>query len=364
MSILSPIQQEIWDLVSGGASISKVAQGRNVSRQAVQEVYARAKTKMNLDPVVQNAMIATNAQMVPRTIWSKTKEFSVKYEIPKEEIDPLEVIRQAFENISPLKKIKAPRQTTLGLMTCYPLFDVHMGLKSLARISGEDYDLEIATERLQRGMVTCMARTPDSERGIIINGGDFTHADDDTNQTPTNRHILDVAGRNYTIVDAAVECISSLIELALTKHIQVEYYSVPGNHDPKNWNTLMVALAQRYRNNHRVKIERSPLEFSIIQNGLVLLLITHGHRRKPEAIPLWFAAEFPDLWQQSKVRRLWTGHFHGRASQQFPGMLWEQMPPLTTRDHYSFNNFYGDHSEFQSISFDQRGEISCIKEPL
>lgn len=359
-------ERAVYDLKQSGLGFTEIARTLGVSRRTVRTQYERAVSREETDPGTQTAMAATGVDLIPHSYWKKTKDYSVYVQVPKQQVEDnfLDRLRAAFEGLPAAPRIPLVRNTNQDLMTVYPIFDFHYGLRATKDISGEDYSCEIAAQRLIGGISECMATCPDSYRGVIINGGDFTHADDDENVTPANKHVLDVDCRNYDTIDGAIEVISAAIELALSKHKVVEYYSVPGNHDPKNWVSIMFALAERYRNNPRVMIEKSPIEFSIIQHGESLLVIHHGHKRDVKEIIMWFAAAHKDIWSRTEYRMIWTGHKHGWEAKDFPGMTWEQMRAVTAKDHYAASAPYASKAELQAVTFDLKGERNRTKVQL
>lgn len=353
-------QAEAQQLRSAGLSQQKIADEMGISRRTVRGLLE------SRDPTVQDVMDEFGSDIPPELFWAKSKKFSGLFK-PKKISDEglIEKLQRAFQDIPAAPVIPAPTHVDTDFMVVYPLFDVHLELLAAANISGEDINLEIACERLKKNMAMVMARTKPAVKGVIVNGGDFNHTDDDLNVTPKHKHPLDSSARNYTTVDASIELLSALIEMALAKHETVEYYSVPGNHDPKNWLTVMMGLYNRYRDNPRVMIEKSPLEFSVITFGNTLIIIHHGDKRAIKDLILWFNAEYPEVFAKAKYRFLWTGHLHHLKAEDFPGVTWEQFRPITARDHHAFSNFYSSMSELKSILFHvSKGQRTHEKEAL
>lgn len=357
---MTPEQQEVWRLKEQGLKTREISRQLGLAPRTVRDRLARARRNSDrLDPAVAGAMAAFGTDLEPDTVWLKNREFSVQLR-PKK--DPQAQIDQLVEKLSklpPIPQIPAPARVRDDLMVLYPFFDVHYGLSATAEFSGEDYNYEIAEARLDRAMGEAVARAPAAARALIINGGDFTHADDDTNATPRGKHVLDVAGRNYSTLDGAVEALSRLIMLALQKHQVVEYYSVPGNHDPKNWVTIMFCLAERFRDNPRVIIERSPIEFSVVTHGEVLIAVHHGHlKRKLEDLLLNFAARYRRLAAAASYRTVLTGHNHHFTVKELPGWYHEQQPPFCAADHHAASHAYLSLAFFQPVVFHEQGEDS------
>lgn len=357
---LTPEQQEVWDLHQQGLSAQKIAEKLGRSRSAIRERLERAKAKQAVDedPAVTQARNAFDIHGDPDMIWFKDRKYSVRMKIKsKDEQDFLDRVIAATKTITPLSTIK---RTTLQpcneQMVVYPLFDVHLGLLAHAQISGKNVDLESSKREVIEKMHDVMAMTPDASRAVIINGGDFTHQTDDLNQTRRSANRLDVAARNSVTVDAAVEVICTLISSALTKHETVEYYSVPGNHDPQNWETIQFVLAALYRDNPRVKIDVRWDEFSIIEHGDVALFIHHGDKRTPKDLAMFCSASFPEVWGRSKYRMLFTGHMHHLKTDEFPGIFWVQFGAISPRDHHASSHGYLSHRIMSALIFDQRSK--------
>jgi len=352
-------QQEALDLKNQGLSQNEIAKSLGISRRAVRN---RLQGILKKDPAVVEAMEAAHTGMTPNLIWVKTKGEGTTYSIqlkPKQEEETsfIDQVHEAFLEIPKAPLITKPRVVLKDLMSVYPLFDVHLGLRAYAGASGEDIDLESAQTRLLDGFSQLLATTPASELALFVNGGDFTHADDDENATPASKHVLDVASRNFSTVHASVEVIAQAIEMLLTKHQRVEYISVPGNHDPKNWVTISVALYYRFLNHEWVNINLSQIEFSVFVFGKNLITVHHGHKRKENDLVMFFAAEYAELWGQSKHRYLFTGHFHSREAKRYPGIYWERMEPVCPRDHYAASTGYDQAASMLSITFHkEKGE--------
>lgn len=78
----------------------------------------------------------------------------------------------------------APSHCNDDLLTVIPMGDPHFGLLSWAKETGENFDLEIA-ERLTFDAVDRLCdMTPHTGTALLLNLGDYFHADNSTNRTP------------------------------------------------------------------------------------------------------------------------------------------------------------------------------------
>tara|TARA_R110002072_G_scaffold26966_23_gene88491 strand:- start:2548 stop:3654 length:1107 start_codon:yes stop_codon:yes gene_type:complete len=359
---LTPSQQDAWNLKEQGFTQREIAEKLGISRRAVRNRLEGARKN---DPGLQTAMAAIQTKMVPDRYWTKTSkdENGVSHSVlmvpaPPEETDFMDEVHEAFQNIPKAPPINPPAEVDEDLMVMYPLFDVHLGLRSMASVSGEDIDLESAQKRLLEGAAKLIAGAPQATKALLVNGGDFTHADDDENATPASKHVLDVDCRNFTTVTAGVEVLTLFIEMLLEKHDTVDYISVPGNHDPKNWVSIMVGLYYRFQGHNRVNIELNPIEFSVYVWGSTLVSVHHGHKRKETELVMFFAAEYASIWGAAVYRYLFTGHFHSREAKRYPGMYWERMEPICPRDHYAASSAYDQAASMTCIAFHREfGEV-------
>lgn len=342
----------------------KAALERNSSVRAaarelgINESTIRKRLK-SLDPALKNAMDSVGTQLVPSVAWIKTKGFSVLLRPPV--ADPVDLaahLATVFADLTPAPYIPGPALVDEDLVTLYPLADVHLGMLSWGEETGEDYDTSIAVARLRRGMTACVASAPNAGTAIVLNAGDFLHANDDTNSTPASKHALDTDSRHWRTLDAAVQVTIDLIDMALTKHAHVIYRAMRGNHDPSAPPVLTFALAQRYRNNSRVTIEKNPSDFFVHEFGQVMITAHHGDKAKPERLVMFFADEHAPVWGRTKHRFLWTGHLHHHKSQDIAGMKWEQLRAVAARDAYASSHAYSARSEMVCVTYHRdRGEV-------
>lgn len=320
------------------------------------------------DPAVAAGMDAVGTGITPAGMWIKTgkDEDGVSRSIylkPAQEVteDALERIRAAFEGMEPAEPVAAPEAVLADLCTVYPIADAHLGLRAWSKETGSDYDTNIAAERVGNWMAQCVASSPPSETAIILDIGDWTHANDDTNQTPRSKHVLDVDTRMFRTLDVGIATLGGTVESALTKHRTVHVVILPGNHDATIYLAVMFALAERYRNEPRVVVHKKPGEFFLHEFGRVMIAAHHGDKAKADRLVHFVADEFAEAWGRTKHRFLFTGHLHHHKSQDIGGMKWEQLRAVTERDAYAISHAYSARAQLQAITYHaDRGEIQRV----
>jgi len=88
-----------------------------------------------------------------------------------------------------------PKHYDKDLLTVIPLGDPHFGLMTWAKEVGENFDLKIAEQITFDAVDRLCAKTPSSGTALLLNLGDYFHADNSTNRTPRSGANLDVDGR-------------------------------------------------------------------------------------------------------------------------------------------------------------------------
>jgi hypothetical protein len=346
-------------------SFRAVALEMSVNESTVRRSIHGSKSR---DPAMQGAMDAVGTGLIPSMAWIKTKAtadtpgYSVMLrsaEAPEETADR---IKAALADIDAVPEVPAPAYVEADLCTLYPIADVHVGMRAWAKEVGENYDTDKATERLVSWVGQCVAASPAAHTAIVVDVGDLTHADDNSNQTPRSKHVLDVDTRHFRTLDVTIQALVVCIELALAKHHRVIVRILPGNHNINSYMAIMFALAERYRDNVRVSVQKVPGEFFVYEFGKVLIAAHHGDKAKADRMVHFLADQYAEMWGRTKHRFLFTGHLHHHKSQDIGGVQWEQLRAVTPRDAYAVSNSYSARAQLQAITFDRnRGEVSRVK---
>lgn len=254
--------------------------------------------------------------------------------------------------------IAAPAYTDTDLMTVYPIGDPHFGLHSWAPETGENFDLKEA-ERVTFGAVDrLVAAAPASHEAVLLNLGDFFHADDSRNETPGHGNKLDVDGRYMKIVQVGMRTLVACIYRLLEKHQIVTVRNVPGNHDPHLALTLSIALDAFFHAEPRVTIDLSPSLYWYKRFGKVLIGAHHGHGAKMGELPLLMAADRPEDWGLTTHRHWMTGHIHHWSGKEHPGVVVESFRTLAAKDAWHAGKGYRSGRDMNVITYHcEHGEI-------
>lgn len=264
----------------------------------------------------------------------------------------IEAVREALAGTKPMPAIKAPRASLASLVAVYPMGDPHFGQYSWGEETGDDYDLGIAEGLHVDAMDYLVSRAPQAATALIVNVGDYFHANDHKSRTPQSQHILDVDTRHRKVISAGVRAQRRMIELALQKHKNVRVINVAGNHDPEAHLVLPIALELLYENNPRVTIDNSPAKFVYHQHGKVLIGVTHGDTVKLEKLGELMACDQREAWGQTSHHHWITGHWHHRRFFEGPGFTAEVLRTLAGKDAYAASHVYRSERDMQAVVFD------------
>lgn len=255
----------------------------------------------------------------------------------------------------------APTYTDADLLTIYPIVDLHLGLYAWGRETGADYDLKIAADLLRKSVSGLVARSANSALAIILDLGDYFHADDSRNQTKRSGNPLDVDTRYARVLQVGVELVIECIELALQKHDRVIYRKLPGNHDDETSLMLAIAIAAWFRNNPRVTVDTDPSRFFKHVHGKVMIAATHGDMLKMGDMAGFMAANWPKEWGATEFRYAYTGHVHHDRVKSGGGVRAESFNTLAAKDAWHAASGYVSPRSAVSITMHKdMGEIDRL----
>ena len=246
------------------------------------------------------------------------------------------------------------RDFSPGLTTVYPMGDPHIGMYAWAEEAGDDFDIEIATGQLQRAMARLVSSGPDSETGVIVNLGDFFHADNAENRTMRSGNVLDVDTRWQRVMRLGAHLMIDLVQMALRKHKRVVVRNAIGNHDDHSSLMLSLIMEAYFKDNVRVHVDTSPAMFWYYRppNSKVLIGVTHGDKTKLSDLPLIMAADRSEEWGQTEHRYWYTGHIHNRTVEEHGGVICESFRTLAARDAYASGRGYRSGRDMHAVTLD------------
>lgn len=266
-----------------------------------------------------------------RLVWHKTTN---------DGIDPFELGEKiaaglASGGLVPCDTIEPPEVVCDDLLACYPIGDPHVGMYAWRDECGESFDLDIAVRQYLAATQLLLQRAPEGSDALLIELGDFFHADDPQYRTSSGNHTVDVDTRYERVVMTGIEIMRTMVDAMLTKHRNVELWCVRGNHDDRSTLTLRESLRGYYANNPRVSIDTTPGKFHFREWGANLIGATHGDTikgKRSRTLLEVFTADQRAAWGRTKHARALVGHVHHDSVETVGALTVQTFPTLAPKD--------------------------------
>jgi len=319
-----------------------------LERAAAKAGYSPAHDMVHTAPspfVVKGTSTLYDREGKPKLQWVKTAlDGALKEDAIREFVEYL--VTEA-RGLSPL--IEPPAKLMGDYLAVYGIGDPHFGLYTWKPETGADFDLAEA-ERLTCGAIDRLVATaPEAGTAILLNAGDFYHADNSSNQTPASGHALDVDSRFAKVMQVGLRAMVHAIKRLLEKHFRVVVWMMPGNHDPHTSYALALALDAYFSNEPRVEVDLSPGLYKYLRFGKVLIGAHHGHGAKMNDLPLIMATDRAEDWGQTTSRYIYGGHIHHLTRKEFPGCVFETFRTLAAGDAWHAGKGYRAGRDMQLI---------------
>lgn len=233
-------------------------------------------------------------------------------------------------------------EVTSDLCTVMPIGDMHVGLRCHLEEVGHEWDSDAAESALVTGAQGLIDSAPASSEFVLVNVGDYLHADN-SRGTTTKGTPLDTSGSRHKVLLICLRMIRRCIDAALEKHGTVHAIMATGNHDGESSEWLRICLAAIYEREPRVVVHTSPQKFHYYRFGKCLIGVTHGDTCKVEQLPIIMATDRPILWAATAHRHWYTGHIHHSTVKELPGCTVESFRTLAAQDKW--HHWQGYRSE-------------------
>lgn len=358
------VEKKILDAVESEGSERKAAKKLGISKGTVSGAVARVRKRAaKFDPQLHNhqappgyrlkgvsTLLDSDGQV--RQTWVKTAADSE---------DPgafIEAFKLAVEGLDKVKPVKAPESGYADLLSAYPIGDAHLGMLAWGVETGTDFDLKIAEANLVSAMSKLVSLSPPSERALVLNVGDYHHADS-SSATTTAGTRLDVDSRYGKMLQVGLRVFLFCVYEALRKHAIVHVVINRGNHDFHTSYMLSIAVQEHFRNEPRVVMEPLPKAYTYLEFGKNLIGTTHGNLCKLDRLPLIMANDQEQAWGRTKFRHWYVGHFHHAQVKEHGGCTTETIRTLAASDAWHHDSGYrAGRSMFADVWHRDYGQIS------
>ena len=362
---------DVWR--ENGESVTKAAKALSIPRNTMDSRVRKAKlaglhvSEGVRDSVDRAGLGYVEARGGHRRVYDDDgKQIdTVRYTIPQEELTQgyLDRMAAAFDTIVPAAPVPKTGDTFADLCNVLPLYDVHWGMAAWGKETGDqDYDLTLARDDLMRGLDRILTTAPRADTCVLILGGDFLHADDDSAQTPASKHPLDVASKQFMAIDTGIAIIKYAVARVLEHHDKVVIRVLRGNHDPNSHRTIAFSLREWLLENPRATVDMDPRELFMFQWGRASIFGQHGDQMKPVDLALKLADVCP-FWTAATHRYAYTGHKHSMAAARIGGLNWERLEPFAPSDVYGAS-WVNRRAMKLDTYHTARGRIGTVMDPL
>lgn len=263
--------------------------------------------------------------------WVKSKEASLfitnpnyKGALDKKKEVKEQVLKDIKEHAPKYPKIKRKKCKDSHLLVIDPA-DVHIGKLCNAFETGEEYNSQIAVQRVREGVQGILDKSSgfNIDKILFIGGNDILHVDTPKNTTTsgTSQDTDSMWYDNFlTAKSLYVEILEMLISIA-----DVHFVYNPSNHDYTNGFFLADVVKTWFKNSKNITFDCSIKHRKGYHYHNNLIGTTHGDGAKHQDLPLLLATEFPYEWSKSKHRYVYMHHVHHKSSKDYIGVTVESL---------------------------------------
>ena len=355
-------QVELLKLRDEGYTVAEVAEQLGMSERNAFRMLQRIKQKaaqMGYSPdhdmnkpvpdgfVVSGVSTYYNDEGKPTGQWVKSRLTAD---------DRLKALQEAIADsvaeykglAKPAKQLKQ-KQDGSNYMVAIPIGDPHIGMYAWSEEAGEDFDTDIARNDLLNASRNLFNASPDADRCLIANLGDFFHSDNQSNRTARSGAALDVDTRWARVLKLGCMVMVDMIHLALKKYPQVEVINAIGNHDDHSAVMLSAFLSAYFSDEPRVTVQPTTAKFHYVKFGKCLIGVTHGDTIKHNDLGELMATDKAEDWGSTEHRMWFVGHIHHSRKTELRGCTVESFRTLAAKDAWHAAKGYRSGRDMNAI---------------
>ena len=218
--------------------------------------------------------------------------------------------------------------------------DVHIGKLASSFETGEEYNNQIAVNRVMEGVLGILKKSSgfSVDKILLVAGNDILHIDT-PKRTTTSGTTQDTDGMWYDNFLMAKDLYIAVIETLLAV-APVHFVYNPSNHDYTNGFFLADVIKSWFRNQSDVTFDCSISHRKYFMYHNNLIGTTHGDGAKLPDLPLLMAQEASDMWAATKHRYVYTHHVHHKTSKDYIGVTVESLRSPSGTDGWHHRNGY------------------------
>jgi hypothetical protein len=273
--------------------------------------------------------------------WYKGENFSIH--VKGKQINYFDIRDDIIEDMkahSPkYPNIKYPKIKDGHLLVISPA-DIHIGKLCSSFETGEDYNCQIAVQRVREGVhgIITKAQGFPIDKILLIIGNDILHVDTPRRET-TSGTPQDTDGMwydNFLIAKKIyIEIIETLLQIA---PVSIQYN--PSNHDYTNGFFLADSIFSWFNKCKEVSFDVSIAHRKYFQYGKNIVGTTHGDGAKETDLALLMAHEASAHWNNCNHRYFYTHHKHHKSSKDYMSVCVEVLRSPSGTDSWHHRNAY------------------------
>lgn len=275
--------------------------------------------------------------------WHKGKHFSINvgnsssasYEDMRESI-----VQDMLNHAPSYPSILRKKDDSEGYLLVIDPADVHIGKLASAFETGEDYNNQIAVNRVMEGIAGILDKCSGFkiDQILFIGGNDILHIDT-PKRTTTSGTPQDTDGMWYDNFLIAKKLYVDILE-RLVGVADVHFVYNPSNHDYTNGFFLADTIQSWFSKCKQITFDCSISHRKYYRYYNNLIGTTHGDGAKNADLPLLMAHEDPQGWAICKHRYVYTHHVHHKMSKDYIGVTVESLRSPTGTDSWHSRNGY------------------------
>lgn len=264
-----------------------------------------------------------------RQAWFKGKNWSIQFSPAKNGITFEQMLKDhidAVKNHTFAYEISRPKDNSVDkhLLVVDPA-DIHIGKLAKAYETGEEYNTELAIQRVHEGVAGILEKVKgfSIDKILFVAGNDVLHIDTPDRKT-RNGTPQDTDGMWYENFLKAKEMYVTVIDRLLMK-ADVHFMFNPSNHDYTNGFFLADSITSWYRECKNISFDTSIAHRKYFRYHGNLIGTTHGDGAKGADLPILMATEAKEDWAKSHHRYIYTHHVHHKTAKDHPGVTVESL---------------------------------------
>lgn len=272
--------------------------------------------------------------------WYKGKHYSIHVKGQQVGLeDVLDNILGQMKKHSPKypKIIRPKKPSQEHLMVISPA-DIHIGKLCSAYETGDEYNENIARQRVLDGVSSLLAKSQmfGIKESLLVIGNDILHTDN-AKSTTTSGTFQDSNMMWYDAFNFAFKLYLEVIEM-ITAQTKLKVVYNPSNHDYTSGFMLAKAVSAWFSKTD-MEFDISPAHRKYTKFGKNLIGTTHGDGAKEQDLPMLMAHETP-FWNECSHRYIYTHHIHHKKAKDYMSVVTESFRSPSGTDSWHHRNGY------------------------